>query len=76
MGDDAERPRQCALGARATESGAARLEGVVTAYRDALKEWTRDRVPLQWAMAQNKSRQPAVAAKARNHEPKLEFLKT
>jgi tetratricopeptide (TPR) repeat protein len=25
----------------------------VTAYREALKEYTRERVPLQWAMTQN-----------------------
>ncbi|MGI8989263.1 MAG: tetratricopeptide repeat protein, partial [Bryobacteraceae bacterium] len=29
------------------------LEEAVAAYRDALKEWTRERVPLDWAMAQN-----------------------
>src|SRR6476660_651945 len=27
------------------ESGTARLEEAVTAFRDVLKEWTRDRVP-------------------------------
>lgn len=31
------------------ESGTKRLEEAVTAYRNALVEWTRDRVPLQWA---------------------------
>jgi hypothetical protein len=31
------------------ESGAARLEEAVAAYRAALEEWTRDRVPLDWA---------------------------
>ena len=40
-----------ALGER--ESGTARLEEAVTAYRDALKERTRERVPLQWAMTQS-----------------------
>ena len=35
------------------ESGTARLEEAVAAYRDALKEWTRERVPLDWAMTQN-----------------------
>src|SRR6266511_2508691 len=35
------------------ESGTARLEEAVAAYRDALKECTRERVPLQWAMTQN-----------------------
>jgi hypothetical protein len=31
------------------ESGTARLEEAVTAYRAALEEMTRERVPLQWA---------------------------
>jgi Tetratricopeptide repeat len=35
------------LGAR--EGGTARLEEAVAAYRAALEEWTRDRVPLDWA---------------------------
>ncbi|MEM1378131.1 MAG: tetratricopeptide repeat protein [Pseudomonadota bacterium] len=35
------------------ESGTARLQEAVTAYRAALEEWTRDRVPLDWAMTQN-----------------------
>jgi tetratricopeptide (TPR) repeat protein len=35
------------------ESGTARLEQAVTAYRDALLEYTRERVPLDWAMTQN-----------------------
>jgi hypothetical protein len=34
------------------ESGTARLEEAVAAYRDALKERTRERVPLDWAMTQ------------------------
>jgi tetratricopeptide (TPR) repeat protein len=34
------------------ESGTARLEEAVSAYRDALQEYTRARVPLQWAMTQ------------------------
>jgi hypothetical protein len=33
------------------ESGTARLEEAVAAYRDALKETTRERVPLDWAMS-------------------------
>lgn len=40
-----------ALGER--QNGTARLEEAITAYRDALKEYTRDRVPLDWAMIQN-----------------------
>jgi Tetratricopeptide repeat len=35
------------------ESGTERLLQAVDAYRDALKEWTRERVPLQWATTQN-----------------------
>ena len=35
------------------ESGTARLEEAVTAYRAALEEETRERVPLQWATTQN-----------------------
>jgi len=34
------------------ESGTARLEEAVVAYRDALKERTRERVPLDWAATQ------------------------
>ncbi|MFZ5964605.1 helix-turn-helix domain-containing protein [Thalassococcus sp. BH17M4-6] len=40
----------CTLGER--ESGTARLEGAVVAFRAALEERTRDRVPLDWAKAQ------------------------
>jgi hypothetical protein len=36
-----------ALGGR--ESGTAKLEEAVVAYREALKEWTRERVPVDWA---------------------------
>jgi tetratricopeptide (TPR) repeat protein len=35
------------------ESGTARLEEAVATYRSALQEWTRDRVPLDWALTQN-----------------------
>jgi hypothetical protein len=35
------------------ESGTARLEEAVAAYRAALEERTRERVPLGWAMTQN-----------------------
>ena len=31
--------------------GTARLDEAVTAYREALKEYTRERVPLDWAMS-------------------------
>ena len=40
-----------ALGER--EGGTARLEQAVAAYTEALKERTRARVPLEWAMTQN-----------------------
>jgi tetratricopeptide (TPR) repeat protein len=39
------------LGGR--ESGTALLEEAVEAYRQALKEITRERMPLQWAMTHN-----------------------
>ncbi len=35
------------------ESGTARLEEAVASYRAALEEWTRERVPLDWALTQN-----------------------
>jgi tetratricopeptide (TPR) repeat protein len=35
------------------ESGTARLEQAVAACRPALEEYTRERVPLDWAMTQN-----------------------
>ena len=35
------------------ESGTARLEEAVAAYRAALEEWTRERVPFYWAGTQN-----------------------
>jgi tetratricopeptide (TPR) repeat protein len=39
------------LGERA--SGTERLEEALSAYREALKEYTRERVPLAWAVTQN-----------------------
>ena len=35
------------------ESGTARLEEAASAFREALKERTRERVPLDWAATQN-----------------------
>ncbi len=35
------------------KSGTKRLEMAVVAHREALKEYTRERVPLQWAATQN-----------------------
>ena len=34
------------------EGGTERLEQAVTAFTEALKEWTRERVPHDWAMTQ------------------------
>src|SRR6266851_1281971 len=34
------------------EAGTGRLEEAVAAYRLALEEWTRERVPLDWARTQ------------------------
>jgi tetratricopeptide (TPR) repeat protein len=34
------------------ERGTQRLEEAVAAYRAALEEWTRERVPLDWAKTQ------------------------
>ena len=34
-------------------AGTAKLEEAVAAFREALKEVTRERVPLGWAMTQN-----------------------
>ena len=52
LGPDAEhiRGRAPALGER--ESGTARLEQAVAAYRAALEEFTRESVPLRWAATQ------------------------
>ena len=33
-------------------SGTAKFEEAIAAHREALKEWTRERVPLKWANAQ------------------------
>ena len=44
-------PRSRGSGER--ESGTARLEEAVAAYRAALEERTRERVPLDWATTQN-----------------------
>jgi exonuclease VII small subunit len=54
VGHDPEQPGQCALATLGErESGTARLEEAVDAYRAALEERTRERVPLDWAMTQN-----------------------
>jgi tetratricopeptide (TPR) repeat protein len=35
------------------EGGTERLEQAVAAFRSALKEWTRQRVPLDWSLTKN-----------------------
>jgi hypothetical protein len=37
----------------ASASGTAHLEEAVKAYQNALLEWTRDRVPFQWALSEH-----------------------
>ena len=51
LGNDPKQPVHCAPHPRASEGGIARLEEAVAACREALNEWTRERVPLQWAAA-------------------------
>jgi hypothetical protein len=41
------------LGLGQRESGTTRLEQAAKAFRDALLEYTRERMPLQWAGTQN-----------------------
>jgi hypothetical protein len=54
LGHDPEQSRQCAHDSRPTrERHGAPLGQAVVAYREALKERTRERVPLDWAMTQN-----------------------
>ena len=50
LGDDPEGTAVQGLGER--ESGTDRLNEAVAAYREALKEYTRRRVPLDWARTQ------------------------
>ena len=52
LGDDADQPRRALRRLGERESGTARLEEAVAAYRAALEEWTRERVPLEWARTQ------------------------
>jgi tetratricopeptide (TPR) repeat protein len=40
-----------ALGER--ENGTKHIKAAITAFRESLKEWTRDRVPLDWAKTKN-----------------------
>ena len=52
MGHDAQQPGQCAnQSRRERERGTAKLEEAVVAFREALKEWTREHRPRLWAAA-------------------------
>ena len=42
------------------ESETERLQEAVVAFREALKERTRDRVPLDWAATQKQPRERAI----------------
>ena len=53
LGDDAEQSWQRARALGERESGTEKLEEAVAAYRAALEEYTRERVPLDWARTQN-----------------------
>ncbi|WP_244301447.1 tetratricopeptide repeat protein [Stappia sp. P2PMeth1] len=55
------------LGMRETDP--ARLEDAVTAYRLALEEWTRGRVPLDWAMTQTNLGLALAGLGAREGDP-------
>ena len=51
------------------ENGTARLKEAVEAYREALKEYTPDRVPLQWAMTQTNLGNALAALGEKEGEP-------
>ena len=50
------------------ESGTERLEEAVAAYRAALEEMTRERVPLDWASAQGSLGTALAAGRARERD--------
>ena len=54
------------------ESGTGKLEEAVAAYREALKERTRERVPLDWAMTQHGlANALATLAKRQKNTPRM-----
>src|ERR1700693_2982219 len=53
LGHDPEQSGAALRALREREVGHARLERAGAAFRDALEEYTRERVPLDWAMTQN-----------------------
>ena len=55
MGDDADEPRSCTREAGERENGTNELAEAISAYHEALKERTRERVPLDWATTSGQS---------------------
>jgi tetratricopeptide (TPR) repeat protein len=53
------------------ESGTARLEQAVAAYRKALEERTQQRVPLDWGMTQNNLGKALELLGVRNKDAEL-----
>jgi hypothetical protein len=56
------------------ESGTGRLEEAVAAYREALKEYTRERVPLYWAMTKTAFGDVSRDIAERTHQPPCEAV--
>ena len=52
------------------ESGTARLEEAVADYREALQEWTRARMPLDWAFTQMNLALVYRALFDKDHQPR------
>ena len=71
LGHDTEQPRQRALALGERESGTERLLEAVSAFRDALKEWTRERVPLLDSLPAVTSDDPTAPFKFRRAEELL-----
>ena len=70
LGADAEQSRQCAREAWRAGERDGRLEEAVAAYRAALEESTRERVPLEWARTQEISaRADALGNTGRRSRP-------
>ena len=53
LGDDAENLGNALFALGERQSGTTRFDEAVAAFPEALKEWTRERVPLDWATVQN-----------------------
>src|SRR5437660_888246 len=53
LGAGAEQSRRCSPGSRKARDRNSAASGRIVAYRAALEEYTRERVPLHWAVTQN-----------------------